>query len=146
MLNRLTAGCLLLCAWGIGSAAGAAEWKILKPVSAPPAYAVAAQEFQKFYEAVTGVRLGVTAEPDASANLVVIGSDSVNGFCRTAVEQKIIPPLGVGAETDDYRIKSAEKDGRSYLFLAGGNGRWGCNLLSVNSTNGPAVPSRAAAA
>jgi hypothetical protein len=72
---------------------------------------------------VTGSRLSVTSEPGSSANLVVIGSDSVNGFCRTAIEQGIIPPLGVGARTDAYRIRSAEKDGRSYLFLAGGNGR-----------------------
>ncbi len=109
--------------WGCLSAVRAAEWKILKPASAPQAYAVAAQEFQKFHEAVTGTRLAIITEPDAAANLVVIGSDSVNGFCRTAVEQKILATMGVGAETDAYRIKSAEKDGRRFLFLAGGNGR-----------------------
>ena len=98
-------------------------WKILAPASAPQAYAVAAQEYQKFHEAVTGQRLVIVTEPDSDAPLVVIGSDSVNRFCRTAVEQKIIPPLGLGADTDGYRIRSAEKDGRRYLFLAGGNGR-----------------------
>ncbi|MDD4017293.1 MAG: alpha-N-acetylglucosaminidase TIM-barrel domain-containing protein [Kiritimatiellae bacterium] len=102
---------------------GAAEWRILKPASTPQAYAVAAQEFQKIYEAVTGARLAIVTEPDAAANLVVIGSDSVNPFCRTAVEQKIIPSLGVGVDTDSYRLRSAEKDGRHYLFLAGGTGR-----------------------
>jgi hypothetical protein len=123
MRNRGAGGYLSLGCWGlIISAAAAAEWKIIKPASAPQAYAVAAQEFQKYHEQVTGSRLAIVSEPDA-ANLVVIGSDSVNGFCRTAVEQKIIAPLGVGAETDGYRIKSAEKDGRRYLFLAGGNGR-----------------------
>ena len=40
-----------------------------------------------------------------------------------AVEQKLIPPLDLGADTDAYRIKSAEKDGRRFLFLAGGTGR-----------------------
>ncbi len=113
----------MMCVWGMLGAAGADEWKILKPASAPLAYAVAAQEFQKFYSSVTGQRLDIVSEPAAAANLVVIGSDSVNGFCRTAVEQSIIPPLGVGADTDSYRIRSAEKDGRRYLFLAGGNGR-----------------------
>lgn len=102
--------------------AQAAEWKILEPAHAPRAYAVAAREFQKFYAGVTGAALPVVSEPDAS-NLVVIGSDSVNGFCRAAVEQGIIPPLGLGADTDDYCIKSARKDGQQFLFLAGGNGR-----------------------
>ena len=113
----------LLCGWGSLSAVHAAEWKILKPASVPQAYEVAAQEFQKYHESVTGTRLAIITEQDAAANLVVIGSDSVNGFCRTAVEQKIISTMGVGADTDSYRIKSAEKDGRHVLFLAGGNGR-----------------------
>ena len=108
--------CSFLCA------AREAPWKILTPASAPAAYEVAAREFQKYYEAVTGEVLEIIAAPDAS-NLVVIGSDSVNRFCRDAVEQKIIAPLGLGADSDAYRILSAEKDGRKYVFLAGGNGR-----------------------
>jgi len=108
--------CSFLCA------AQEAPWKILTPASAPAAYEVAAREFQKYYEAVTGEVLEIIAAPDAS-NLVVIGSDSVNRFCRDAVEQKIIAPLGLGADSDAYRILSAEKDGRKYVFLAGGNGR-----------------------
>ncbi|MBN2309961.1 MAG: hypothetical protein JXR94_13385, partial [Candidatus Hydrogenedentes bacterium] len=109
----------------MGSTIGAAQdatWKILEPASAPQAYAVAAQEFQRYYEAVTGVRLAILSEPDAS-NLVVIGSDSVNRFCRDAVEQHIIAPLDLGVDTDAYRIKSAKQEGRQFLFLAGGNGR-----------------------
>jgi len=116
-----------LMLWGVAvaaaCAAAGAEWKILEPAAAPPAYAVAAREFQKYYEAVTGTRLAVAVEADASAHLVVIGSDSVNRFARTAVEEKLIPALNVGADTDAYRIRSAEKDGRKFLFLAGGNGR-----------------------
>lgn len=107
----------------VACAAAGAEWKILEPAAAPPAYAVAAREFQKLYSGVTGRQLEITAAPDPSADLVVIGSDSVNRFARTAVENGIIPPLDVGADTDGYRIKSAEKDGRRWLFLAGGNGR-----------------------
>ncbi|HRR32508.1 MAG TPA: alpha-N-acetylglucosaminidase TIM-barrel domain-containing protein [Kiritimatiellia bacterium] len=100
-----------------------AEWKILKPAVAPPAYAVAAREFQKLYNGVTGQGLEIVTAPDASSDLIVIGSDSVNRFVRTAVEDRLIPPLDAGADTDGYRIRSAEKDGRRYLFLAGGNGR-----------------------
>lgn len=114
--------CRMVAGVFLASSAWAAEWKILEPAAAPRAYAIAAQEFQNMYQAVTGTRLAIISVPDG-ANLVVIGSDSVNSFCRTAIEQAIIPPLGVGAETDNYRLKSAEKDGRSYLFLAGGSGR-----------------------
>ena len=103
----------------VARAAAGAEWKILEPAAAPPAYAVAAQEFQKLYSGVTGRQLEITAAPDPSADLVVIGSDSVNRFARTAVENGIIPPLDVGADTDGYRIKSAEKDGRRWLFSRG---------------------------
>ncbi|MDD4623673.1 MAG: alpha-glucuronidase family glycosyl hydrolase, partial [Kiritimatiellae bacterium] len=114
---------LMFLAAAVAFAAAGAEWKILEPAASSPAYAVAAREFQKYYEAVTGTSLSVIAEPAASDHLVVIGSDSVNRFARTAAENKIIPPLDVGADTDGYRIRSAEKDGRHYLFLAGGNGR-----------------------
>ena len=120
MQNVRSVMCGVAC-WAV--AAQAAEWKILKPASAPQAYSVAAEEFQKFYEAVTGARLAIVTEPDASANLVVIGSDGVTRFCRDAVEQKIMGPLDIGADTDAYRIRSAEKGGRHYLFLAGGSGR-----------------------
>jgi hypothetical protein len=68
------------------------------------------------------VRLDIVTEP-SEGNLIVVGSGSVNRFCREAVEQKSIEPLDVGIDTDGYRIKSAEKDSRRYLFLAGGNGR-----------------------
>ncbi len=111
-----------MCWWGAQCAAQVAEWKILEPASAPQAYTVAAAEFQKYYEAVTGSRLTIVSEPTTS-NLVVIGADSVNRFCREAVEKNIIAPLDLGVDTDAYRIRSAEKDGRRLLFLAGGSGR-----------------------
>ena len=112
-----------LCAIDASADVPPAEWKILKPVSAPQAYAIATAEFQKYYGAVTGRHLEIVTEPGTTANLVVIGSDGVNRFCREAIEQKIIAPLGVGADTDAYRIRSSEKGGRHFLFLAGGNGR-----------------------
>ncbi len=123
MLNVRAAILGVLCGSGTALAAPAAGWQILKPVSAPQAYAVAAEAFGQYYQAVTGVRLAIVTEPEAAANLVVIGPDAVNRFCRDAVERKIIPPLGLGADTDAYRIRSADKEGRRFLFLAGGNGR-----------------------
>ena len=112
----------LICACGSVSSAQSGEWKVLEPVSAPRAYTVAAREFQKYYEAVTDSRLAIISEPDAS-NLVVVGSDSVNRFCRDAVEKGLVEPLDIGVDTDAYRIRSKEKDGRRFLFLAGANGR-----------------------
>ena len=123
MRNVWAVGCRVLSGVGIIGAAYASEWKILKPADAPAAYSVAAQEFQKYYEAVTGSRLAIITDAASDTDLVVIGPDSVTRFCRDAVEQKLISPLGVGADTDAYRIKSAARDGRRYLFLAGGNGR-----------------------
>lgn len=111
-----TCGVSALCA------AQDTPWKILEPASAPAAYAVATREFQNYYRAVTDRQLDSVTQADMS-NLIVIGSDSVNRFCRDAVEQKIIEPLSLGVDTDAYVIKSAEKDGRHFLFLAGGNGR-----------------------
>ncbi len=122
MRNAGTAVLVFVCGLSVPYAAQAAEWKILEPASAPQAYAIAAVEFQTYYEAVTGTRLAIVSEPGTS-DLVVIGSDSVNRFCREAVERKIIPAMDLGADTDAYRIRSAQKDGRRFLFLAGGNGR-----------------------
>jgi len=116
----ITAGLTL---WLMAGGVRAEEWKILKPSSAPQAYTIAAEEFQKFFQAVTGQELAIVTQPDDKSHLVVIGSDGVNRFCRDAVEQKIVAPLNVGADTDAYRIRSAEKEGRKYLFMAGGNGR-----------------------
>ncbi|MDX9867073.1 MAG: alpha-N-acetylglucosaminidase TIM-barrel domain-containing protein [Kiritimatiellia bacterium] len=117
------AGWAVLCGVMSGGTALAAGWAILEPAAAPQAYAVAAREFQKYHEAVTGVRLGIVTAPDAGSDLIVIGPDTVNRFCRTAVEEGLIPPLRVGADTDAYQIRSAGRGGRRYLFLAGGNGR-----------------------
>ncbi len=118
---RVTVLCLV-CWWGVLCVAESAGWEILEPVSVPPAYGVAAREFQKYYEEITGQRLEIGSEPNTN-NLVVIGGDSVNRFCRDAVERGIIAPFSVGVDTDAYQIKSAEKEGHRYLFLVGGCGR-----------------------
>jgi len=101
----------------------AENWLILRPDAAPQAYEIAAAEFQKFYGAVTGKRIEITTQPNGPANLVVIGAGQVNPFARVAVEQKIIPPFALGGEGDDYCLRSAVRDGRRFLFLAGGSGR-----------------------
>ena len=52
-----------LCAFGAAADARPAEWKILRPVSAPQAYDIAAKEFQKYYGAVTEQHLEIATEP-----------------------------------------------------------------------------------
>ncbi|WP_102407175.1 alpha-N-acetylglucosaminidase TIM-barrel domain-containing protein [Parabacteroides bouchesdurhonensis] len=99
------------------------EWKILKPQEASKAYEIAANEFQKFYNAVTGEKIDIIDTPEKEVNLIVIGSDIVNRYTRDAIEKKIIKPLNLGAESDSYRILSAKDNNRDVLFLVGGNGR-----------------------
>jgi hypothetical protein len=101
----------------------AAELKILKPNDRGKAYDIAATEFQKFYEKCTGISLPITAEPNDTDDFVVIGSDAVNRFCRTAIEKKIIQGFQLRTGTDDYHILSAKEGERRFLFLAGGKGR-----------------------
>lgn len=101
----------------------ASTLKILEPKIAHVSYHHAATEFQKYYKAITGVTLEITSEPDYSSSMIVIGADFVNGFTRKAMEDDLIAPMNLGADSDTYRIVSAKKGDKSYLFLAGGSGR-----------------------
>ncbi len=102
----------------------AKDWVILEPSGDfSPAYHHAATEFQKFYKAVTGSELKITATPADGTSMVVIGSDMVNGFVRSSIESGLIKPLDLGADSDAYRILSVSKGDCQYLFLAGGCGR-----------------------
>lgn len=114
--------CFLLL-FGAFALAHASDWVILEPTGFSPAYHHAATEFQHFYSAVTGTELPITSEPAEGASMVVIGSDAVNHFTRLCIEEGLIKPLALGAGSDAYRLLSVSKDGRNYLFLAGGCGR-----------------------
>ena len=98
-------------------------WKILKPVERGKPFDVAAEEFQKYYELITGEKLDITTEPGDTDHLIVIGSDAVNRFARTAIETKVISPFRIRTGTDDYHLLSARDGKRNLLFLAGGRGR-----------------------
>jgi len=100
-----------------------AGWKILKSVERGKPFDVAAEEFQKYYELITGEKLDITTDPNESGNLIVIGSDAVNRFVRMAIEAKVISPFRIRTGTDDYHILSANDGKRNLLFLAGGRGR-----------------------
>ncbi|MDR1284538.1 MAG: hypothetical protein LBK99_27565 [Opitutaceae bacterium] len=104
---------------------------ILKPENGGKACDIAAAEFQKYYQQITGERLPIipraaaAAASNATASLIVIGSDAVNRFCRDCIEQKIIAPFRIRTGTDDFHLLSARDaaNGRDLLFLAGGRPR-----------------------
>ena len=98
-------------------------YKILLPESGEKAYQTAALAFQEMYEKVTGARLPLITEDDGLSDLIVIGSDAVNDFAAQAFACGWIDSFGIRYGTDDYAIRSVERDGRAFLFLAGGRGR-----------------------
>lgn len=96
---------------------------VLKPKYADAAYSEAALAFANMYEKVSGKKIAVTDEDDGISDMFVIGSDAVNDFLMTEVFELRLEGLGIRYGTDDYCIRSYEKDGRKILILAGGRGR-----------------------
>ncbi|MCL2743595.1 MAG: hypothetical protein FWE67_07075, partial [Planctomycetaceae bacterium] len=101
----------------------AAELKILKPIERGKPYDIAAEEFQKYYEQCTGLKLPIVTEPNETDHFVVIGSDAVNRFCRDRIEKKVLKPFRIRTGTDDYHLLSVKDGERNLLFIAGGRGR-----------------------
>ncbi len=97
--------------------------KLLKPADSAQSYDIAAAEFAKLYEAVTGRSVLVVTQDDGCSDLVVIGGETENAFAMNYILDGGIDTFGVGCGTDDYRILSADLPGRNVLFLVGGSGR-----------------------
>ena len=96
---------------------------ILKPNQGACTYARAADVFADLYKKVTGGKIPVCERDDGVSDLVVIGSDAVNGFLTNEVLLLNVSTLGIRYGTDDYCIRSYIKDNRRVLILAGGRGR-----------------------
>ncbi len=96
---------------------------VLKPENAEITYSHAAEVFAEMYQKVTGKTVAITDCDDGKSDLIIIGSDSVNDFLMTEVFELRLVSLGIRYGTDDYCIRSYEKDGRKCLILAGGRGR-----------------------
>ena len=111
---------ILVC---FSTPSSASVWKILKPIEQGKSFDIAAAEFQKYYQLCTGEKLEITTEANDTDHLIVIGSDAVNRFVRTAIENKLIKPFRIRTGTDDYHLLSANDGKRNLLFLAGGRGR-----------------------
>lgn len=96
---------------------------ILRPLTNEDAYTEAASIFQKYYKAITGKDISVSDRDDGISHLVVIGSDAVNDFLMREMLDLRVQSLRIRYGTDDYCIRTYEKDDRHILILAGGRGR-----------------------
>jgi len=86
-------------------------------------FKIAADEFAAMWKSVTGKKLTVITKDDGKSDLVVLGSDAVHAFTHAKIIEKVIPQFEIRTNTDDYQLRSAESDGRKYLFIAGGRPR-----------------------
>jgi len=85
-------------------------------------YEIAAQEFQKYYCQITGVRLERTAF-DEGGDVVLIGAAFVNSLAFEMEMNGEIPVSNVKAGSDEYIVKSVSGKDRKILYLAGGSVR-----------------------
>lgn len=86
-------------------------------------YKTAAEELISFYSRVTSRKPEITFDRDAECDTIVLGGDWVNRFSYDCIIEKLIPRFRVRFGSDDYEFRSARKDSRNLLFIAGGSGR-----------------------
>ena len=102
---------------------------IVYPSCAHSAYQIAAREFASLAGKVSGASTKIITDLDfpgdhGNAELVVlIGNDSVNSVTADFYLKKKIAGFGIRYGTDDYCIRSADLEGKKYLFLVGGRPR-----------------------
>lgn len=84
-----------------------------------PACRLAEEEFQRLYEAVTGVRLE-SVESDDGGDLVLIGGEAVNATTAELVLSGAVAAPRLRFGSDDYAIRSERVGGRRLLILHGG--------------------------
>ncbi len=101
---------------------------ILIPPTGEKAYKIAGEIFAGLWEEVTGrkpvkVYMNVDDGHIPDGDVVLIGSDAVNYAVHTLIRSGILESLNIQYGTDNYRMLSIEKDGRTILILAGGSGR-----------------------
>ncbi len=87
-----------------------------------PACRLAEEEFQRLYEAVTGIR-PESIESDDGGDLILIGGESVNSKTAELVLSGKIAASRLRFGSDDYAIRSECEGGRRLLVLHGGTSR-----------------------
>ena len=100
---------------------------VVRPSHAHSAYTAAAAEFVRLAEAVSGAECSVIDDletlPEDGSPLIVIGTDAVNHRTMDWYFSRKIDGFGIRYGCDNYRIRSAEIDGRTVLFFAEGRPR-----------------------
>ena len=96
---------------------------VIYPSRAHSAYKIAADEFARLSERVSGCSPQVITDDEFLAGdlhsslAVVIGSDSVNSVLADLYLSKRTDSLGIKYGKDNYCIRCERIDGQLYLFL-----------------------------
>ena len=85
-----------------------------------PACRLAEEEFQRLYEAVTGVRLESVESDDGGGDLVLIGGEAVNAKTAELVLSGAVTAPRLRFGSDDYAIRSERVGGRRLLIVPDG--------------------------
>ena len=100
---------------------------VIHPSAGHTAYKIAAEIFSDLAFRVSAAETVLLTDndiiPDDGAPVAVIGSDAANHFAAEMYLARKIDDFGFRYNTDDYRIRAKDLDGRTYLFLAGGRPR-----------------------
>jgi hypothetical protein len=101
---------------------------VLVPAAGEKAYTIAGEAFVDLWAKVTGKRLPTAETPTdlarlPAADLVVIGSDSVQPYLHNLIRRGALETLGLVYGTDSYRLLSIKDGDRRCLIVAGGSGR-----------------------
>lgn len=86
-------------------------------------YAIAGEEFVKYYREISGKNLTVVYEDDGKSDVVTFGGVAVNPLIARLVLNGEIPAPKINAGTEEYVVKTYFVQGRKILLLAGGLGR-----------------------
>ena len=79
---------------------------VVYPKSNDKAYEIAANEFVKYFSAITGCSPKIATVDDEKSDLVLIGAPSVNTVVAKFMLADKISPLEIVTSTDDFAIKT----------------------------------------
>lgn len=105
------------------------NFTIVYPSRSHRAYQIAADTFASLLGAVSGDLAEIITDEEYLSRevdktfTVLIGNDAVNDVTAGFYLKKQIDSFGIRYGTDDYCIRTAELDGKPFLFLAGGRPR-----------------------
>ena len=101
---------------------------VIYPSVGHSAYKIAAESFCEFAKKVSGEECSLISDNKFSSDIhsdlnVLIGSDAVNLVVADLFLNKKTDSFHIRYCTDDYTIRTLNKEGENYLIFAGGRGR-----------------------